>query len=91
MRAFPSTCAPPKTQIETLLVTQFFNMPWLTSFWIKYNRKYEEKRVLHKILWENVIFFNVPLFIFTYHSLFARYEPKMLYSYLKIFPLVNEP
>ena len=90
-RVFSSTRAPPKTQIAPLLVTIFFNMPWLTPFWIKYNRKYEEKRMLHKIVWENVHYSNFTLFIFTYHSLVARYGPKMLDSYTKFFSLVNEP
>ena len=47
--------------------------------------------MLHKILWENVNYSNFTLFIFTYHSLVACYEPKMLDAYLKFFPLVNEP
>ena len=58
IRAFSSTRAPPKTQIAPILVRQFFNMPWLTSFWIKYNRKYEKKWEFHKISWENVNYFN---------------------------------
>ena len=69
----------------------YFNMPWLTSFWIKYNRKYEKKWVLDKILWENVNYSNFTLFIFTYHSLVEWYEWKMWDAYLKFFPLINEP
>ena len=50
-----------------------------------------KRSVLHKILWENVNYSNFTLFIFTYHSLVAWYEPKMLDSYLLFFTLVNEP
>ena len=47
-RVFSSTHAPPKTQIAPFLVTPFFNIPWLTLFWIIW----KEVGVAHNYMWK---------------------------------------
>ena len=61
---FSSTHAAPKTQIPPLLVTPFFNIPWLTLFWIIW----KEVGVAHNFMWKcklfkfYLVYFHLPQF-----------------------------